>query len=110
MNLESEGIAVIGATDLFLETIEKLTSIELMELDVEIIQGDSCATLSTDDELTHRLLSPVSGRIIERNEKILNDINLLEKDPYFEGWIYKVIPSNIEYDLKYLVPFASDRM
>jgi FixJ family two-component response regulator/glycine cleavage system H lipoate-binding protein len=110
MNLESEGVAVIGATDLFLETIEKLTGIELMEREEEIIQGDSCANLVTDDELTHRLLSPASGRIIERNEKIINDINLLEKDPYFEGWIYKVIPSNIEYDLKYLVPFASDRM
>lgn len=110
VNLESEGFAVIGATDLFLETIEKLVNIELMETDEEIIQGDACAVLITDDELSHRLLSPLSGRIIERNEKIINDINLLEKDPYFEGWIYKVIPSNIEYDLKYLVPFASDRM
>jgi CheY-like chemotaxis protein len=110
MNLESEGIAVIGATDLFLETIEKLVSIELMEVDEDIIQGDSCANLVTKDELAHRLLSPVSGRIIERNERILEDINLLEKDPYFEGWIYKVIPSNMEYDSKYLVPFASDRM
>ncbi len=110
MNLESVGTAVIGATDLFLETIEKLVSIELMEPEEEIIQGDSCANLVTEDELAHRLLSPVSGRIIERNERILEDINLLEKDPYFEGWIYKVIPSNMEYDSKYLVPFASDRM
>ena len=109
MNLETEGIAVIGAADLFLETIEKLERIELLENEEEIIQGDSCATLLTDDELTHRLISPVSGRIIERNERIIDDINLLEKDPYFEGWIYKVIPSNIEYELKYLVPFASDR-
>jgi glycine cleavage system H protein len=110
MNLESVGTAVIGATDLFLETIEKLIHIELMEVEEEIIQGDSCANLVTEDELAHRLLSPVSGRIIERNERILSDINLLEKDPYFEGWIYKVIPSNMEYDSKYLVPFASDRM
>ena len=110
MNLETIGVAVVGATDLFLETIEKLVKIELMENDEEIIQGDICVNLLTDDELAHRLISPVSGRIIERNEKIIDDINLLEKDPYFEGWIYKVIPSNIEYDLKYLVPFASDRM
>jgi FixJ family two-component response regulator/glycine cleavage system H lipoate-binding protein len=110
MNLETIGTAVIGATDLFLETIEKLINIELMETEEEVVQGDTCAVLITDDELSHRLLSPVSGRIIERNEKIISDINLLEKDPYFEGWIYKVIPSNMEYDLKYLVPFASDRM
>ena len=109
MNLKFEGVAEIGATDLFLETIEKLINIELMEIEGEIIQGDSCATLITDDEMIHHLLSPISGRIIERNERLVSDINLLEKDPYFEGWIYKVIPSNIEYDLQYLVPFASDR-
>jgi glycine cleavage system H protein len=110
MNLESEGIAVIGATDLFLETIEKLIKIELMEVDELLIQGDTCANFITDDELVHHFLSPVGGRIIERNEKLLTDINLLEKDPYFDGWIYKVIPTNIEYDMKYLVPCASDRM
>ena len=110
MNLEFEGIAVIGATDFFLETIADVTSIEFMEIEQEIIQGDSCAILLTEDELSHRLLSPVSGRIIERNENLLHDVDLLEKDPYFEGWIYKVIPSNMEYDMKYLVPFASDRI
>jgi FixJ family two-component response regulator/glycine cleavage system H lipoate-binding protein len=109
MNLKYEGVADIGATDLFLETIEKIVSIELMNIEDEIIQGDSCANLETDDELIHHLLAPISGRIIERNEKLLESINLLEKDPYFEGWIYKVIPSNIEYDLKHLVTFASDR-
>jgi CheY-like chemotaxis protein len=110
MNLEPEGIAVIGAADLYLETIEKLVNVELMEVDEIIIQGESCADFLTDDELTHHFLSPVSGRIIERNEKIFTDIDLIEKDPYFEGWIYKVIPSNIEYETKKLVPFASDRM
>lgn len=109
MNLKFEGVAVIGATDLFLETIEDLVNIEMMDIDEEIIQGDSCANLETNDELLHHFLSPISGRIIERNERLFSEINLLEKDPYFEGWIYKVIPSNIEYNLKYLVPFASDR-
>jgi glycine cleavage system H protein len=85
-------------------------NVELMEIDEIIIQGESCADFLTDDELTHHFLSPVSGRIIERNEKIFTDIDLIEKDPYFEGWIYKVIPSNIEYETKKLVPFASDRM
>lgn len=110
MNLEPEGIATIGAADLYLETIEKLVSIELMDVDEIIIQGESCANFLTLDDLTHHFLSPVSGRIIDRNKKLLTDVDLIEKDPYFEGWIYKVIPSNIEYEMKKLVPFASDRI
>lgn len=110
MNIESEGIVILGATSLFMETIIGLNKIELMNIDELLIQGDSCANFITDDELVHHFLSPVGGRIIERNEKPINNINLIEKDPYFNGWIYKVIPANIEYDMKYLVPCASDRM
>jgi glycine cleavage system H protein len=110
VNFESEGIIILGATNLFLEITRVLKSLDLMEVDQQIIQGETCADFITEDELVHHFLSPVGGRIIERNERLLTEINLLEKDPYFSGWIYKVIPANIEYDMKYLIPCASDRM
>jgi CheY-like chemotaxis protein len=110
INHESEGIIILGATNLYLEIIKDLKGINLIELDQKIIQGESCADFVTKDDLLHHFLSPVSGRIIERNEKLLTEINLLGKDPYFSGWIYKVIPADIEYDMKYLTPCASDRM
>ena len=110
INLESEGVATLGATSLFLETIKELKNIELMNIDDVIIQGDSCANFITSDELVHHFLSPIGGRIIERNEILLNEITLMEKDPYFAGWIYKIIPTDLEHDLKFLVSCASDRM
>ncbi len=110
VNHESEGIIILGATNLYLEIIKDLKGICLMEPDEQIVQGESCADFITADEQSHHFLSPVSGRIIERNEKLLSEISLLQKDPYFSGWIYKVIPSDIEYDMKYLTPCSSDRM
>ena len=110
MNLEYEGSALIGATDLFLETINEITKIELMEVEDIILQGNSCAKFETDDNLIHSCLSPLGGRIVERNEKILSDPKLLEKDPYFEGWLYRIIPTDVEYELKYLVSCSSDRL
>ena len=110
MNLESEGIAAVGATDLFLEIINDVLKIELMELEDEIVQGNVCARFETADSLVHNFLSPLSGRIIERNNKLSGNPKLLEKDPYFEGWLYKVIPSDVEFEEKYLVPCSSDRM
>ncbi len=110
INLESEGIAILGATSLFLETIKELKNIELMNVDDLLIQGDSCANFITSDELVHHFLSPIGGRIIERNEILSNEITLMEKDPYFKGWIYKIIPADLEHDLKFLVSCASDRM
>ena len=43
MNLESEGVACLGVTNLFLETIIELTEIELMEVDESLVQGTTCA-------------------------------------------------------------------
>lgn len=109
MNLEYEGAAVVGVTDFFLETIEDTLNVELMEADEILIQGNSCAKFETNDSLIHTCLAPLGGRIVERNERILVDPSLLEKDPFFEGWLYRIIPSDIEYDMKYLNPCSSDR-
>jgi len=106
---ENTGTILIGVTDLFLKIIESIEELELYKLDEEIVQGNQCATLKSKDNLVHNILSPVTGRIIERNEEILNDVNIIEKDPYFEGWLYRIIPSESEYELKQLIPCSSDR-
>ena len=110
MNVEDEGIVKLGATNLFLETIINLNKIELMNVDDLLIQGETCASFISEDDLVHHFLSPVGGRMIERNERLLTDLKLMQKDPYFNGWIYKIIPENIEYDMKNLIPCSSDRM
>ena len=110
MNLESEGSARIGVTNLFLETIDDIAKIDLLEIDDLLIQGNSCAMFETDDNLIHTCLAPLGGRILERNEKLISDPSLIEKDPFFEGWLYRIIPTDIEFDMKYLVACSSDRI
>lgn len=110
MNLEYEGAAIVGVTDFFLETIEVTLMVELLEVDELLIQGNSCAKFETNDGLIHTCLAPLGGRIVERNEWILANPSLLEKDPFFEGWLYRIIPSDIEYDIKFLNPCSSDRI
>jgi len=107
---EREGSVLIGVCDLFIKTIETIQEIEFQENDEEIAQGICCASFKCGNDRIHKILSPVSGRIVEVNENIKNNPNLIEKDPYFEGWIYRVIPANIEYEIKYLIPCSSDRI
>ena len=110
MHLEYEGIAVIGITDLFLRTIKSLSSIDLLEVNDLIYQGNTCAALHTIDDMVHNVLAPIGGKIVERNEKLAENFSLLEKDPYFEGWLYKIIPADFEYDMKYLTPCSTERI
>lgn len=109
-NIEQDGSLRIGVTDLFLRTIGRIIRVELFQTDEEIIQGNVCAHFETDNQLVHNILSPISGKIIEKNQSILGDSNLVEKDPYFKGWIYTTIPSDLEYELKHLTPCSSDRI
>jgi CheY-like chemotaxis protein len=108
--LEDDGSLKVGVTDIFLQTIRTIKKIDLFQIDEEIIQGNTCAQIETEIGLMHNILSPLTGRIVERNDEILENKDLMEKDPYFKGWMYTIIPSDLDYELKHLIPCSSDRL
>jgi FixJ family two-component response regulator/glycine cleavage system H lipoate-binding protein len=108
--VEHEGTALVGVTDLFLKTIDGLKELALSKIDDEVVQGESCASLLSLDGATHAVICPLSGRIVEVNPAPTADPTVIEKDPYFEGWLYRIVPSELESDLKQLAPCSSDRL
>ena len=103
--LEDGGTALVGLTHLFLRVIERIDQMELLGVNSEIAQGNSCAQIRTGDGLSHSVLAPVSGRIVEVNTAATPDA--IEKDPYFSGWLYRCIPSDVDYEMPQLTPFSS---
>ncbi len=110
MNIDYDGSVLIGATDLYIKTIGSIKKINLLNTDDQIVQGQVCARFETEENFTHHLLSPLSGKIISVNEKLTDNLSLAEKDPYFEGWLYRLIPGEYEYEIKKLIPCSSDRI
>ena len=107
---ENDGSVLIGVCDILLKTIESIKELELLDPEDEIVQGICCFTIKTGNERIHRIHSPISGRIIEVNQNLKINPNLIEKDPYFEGWVYRVIPKDVDYEIKHLIPCSSDRL
>jgi len=107
---ERTGSVKVGVTDLFMKTLDTLQSIHLAEPGDEVVQGASCATLTGADGLEHGLMCPVTGHILEANDALVKAPTAVERDPYFEGWMYRVLPSELQYDLKHLTACSSDRM
>jgi len=103
-----DGSVRVGMVDLFLRTIDSVRSIKLLEPEEELVQGNSCAEIDSADDKIHPFLAPISGRIVECNHNIVQQPTLLEKDPYFEGWIYTIIPSDLNYESKVLTPCTTD--
>jgi len=104
------GSVVVGITDLFLKTVDSVENISLMEKDQEILQGNPCAVLVTRDGIQHGILAPISGRIIKKNIRLEDEVTLIEKDPFFNGWLYQVIPDDLNYQMKYLIPGGSEEL
>jgi glycine cleavage system H protein len=47
-------------------------------------------------------MCPLSGSILEVNTEAQLNPSLVEKDPYFRGWLYRILPSNPASDLQWL--------
>jgi glycine cleavage system H protein len=51
--------------------------------------------------------APVTGVLLRGNEKLAADPNVVSRDPYGEGWIAEIKPSNWEADKSSLVSGAA---
>jgi len=110
VHLAGKNSVVAGITDLFNKTIDTIKKIELIEVGDQVAQANFAIKIETENEMIHQIYSPVSGKVVARNEKLLEDYSLLEKDPYFEGWIYQIEPTDFENEIKNLIPCVSDRV
>jgi len=100
--MEDMGTARIGVSDLFLKAAEGIREFELSAIGDDLLQGIPCATATSPDGLIHDIMCPMSGKILEVNTAAQLKPSLVEKDPYFRGWLYQILPSNPESDLRWL--------
>jgi CheY-like chemotaxis protein/glycine cleavage system H lipoate-binding protein len=107
---ERDGTVKVGVTDLFLRTVDGVRELTLSPVGDELVQGSGCASVVAADGLEHSLLCPVSGEVVEVNAAVVEAPADLERDPYFDGWLYRVLPSELQYDLQQLTACSSDRL
>jgi len=90
---EKKKIVRIGITEYFSAREIEIIEIDLPEEGEEFERDDVFGSLESIEEV-YNLVMPVSGTIIQVNEKVLDDVDLLNEDPYEEGWLVKVEMSN----------------
>jgi glycine cleavage system H protein len=90
-HLHETGEARIGVSDLLLHLTGGV-SIEYLKKDGDHIHaGDEIAALSKDGKML-KIVSPVSGDILQVNRKIEHAHGIINTDPYGKGWMLKVRP------------------
>ena len=100
--LDDDGIVTVGMNDFFQQAAGDITYVDLPFEGDEVEAGEVCGKVQSSKWIG-KLVAPVSGEIVEINSDLDADATLINSDPYGEGWIIKLEPSNLEDDLDTLM-------
>lgn len=88
---------VVGITKFAADQLTDVTYVELPHLGDHVFTGESFGSIETVKAVSD-LYGPIDGEVVEVNEELLNDPNLLIKDPYGAAWLVKI---KLEPDAKF---------
>jgi glycine cleavage system H protein len=95
VRLEDDGTLTVGITDHAQEALGDIVFVELPEVDREVVEGESCATVESTKAASD-VYAPLAGRIAEINENIVEDPGLINRDCEGEGWFWRMEPGDEE--------------
>ncbi len=102
VKFNDDGSAKLGVGITFSHSMGEIKDLQMPDNNQEIAQGNEFVNIVSGNSITHRILSPLSGRIIENNSELLKDHDLINRDPFFNGWLTRIIPQDREREVVYL--------
>lgn len=82
-------VIVVGITHYAQDQLGEVVFAELPDIGTDVASGNELGTLESVKAVSE-FLSPVSGEVVEVNEKLEDSPNLINEDPYGEGWLVKI--------------------
>ena len=82
-------IGIVGITDFAQHSLTDIVFAELPQKGKVVEQGKAAMVVESVKSVSD-VFAPVSGEIVEVNEKAGKDSGIINKDPYVEGWLFKI--------------------
>ena len=82
-------VITIGVTDYGQKKLREVVYVELPTVGQRVEEGEAIATLESV-KASAEVYTPASGKVIEVNSKLVDSPELVNDDPYGNGWIAKV--------------------
>ena len=86
-------VAIVGITDFAQSELGDIVYVDIDTVDKQISREDVFGTVEAVKTVSD-LFSPLSGTVQEFNDKLENSPELVNSDPYGEGWIIKMTIDN----------------
>ena len=86
--------AVIGINDYAQDQLGEVVFVELPEIGDSFEKGEEFGTVESVKAVSE-IYMPLSGEVIELNNALEDGPELVNSDPYGDGWIIKIKPSDV---------------
>jgi glycine cleavage system H protein len=100
--IEDDGTVTVGLDAFGSKAAGNIEFIDLPMEEDEFELGEAFGSLESA-KWVGGLLMPVSGMVSGVNESIEDDLTILSEDPYGDGWLIKIKPSDLKDDLTTLI-------
>jgi glycine cleavage system H protein len=87
------GVGTIGITDYAQKELGDVVFVELPQVGSQLEAGDELGSIESVKAVSE-LFSPVSGEVIEVNEALSDKPELVNTDPYGDGWLFEIVADN----------------
>ncbi|TRW48073.1 glycine cleavage system protein GcvH [Aliidiomarina halalkaliphila] len=86
---EGDGVYTVGITDHAQELLGDMVFVELPEVGDNVAAGDDCA-VAESVKAASDIYAPIAGEIIAVNEELEDSPELVNNDPFGDGWLFKI--------------------
>ena len=87
-------LVIVGVTDFAQRELGDIVFIEVETVEEELEKGDTFGIIEAVKTVSD-LFMPISGTVIELNPALEDAPEKINEDPYGEGWLIKIKPSNM---------------
>ncbi|HSG59758.1 MAG TPA: glycine cleavage system protein GcvH [Woeseiaceae bacterium] len=102
---EDDGTVSVGITDHAQAALGDLVYVELPEVNQDVESGGDMAVVESVKAASD-VYAPIDGTVVEVNEALADDPEIINSDPYGEGWIVKLQPAGDIDDGELMTPDA----
>ena len=89
IRVEDDGTVVIGITDHAQSALGDLVFVETPEVGATFDAGEACAVVESVKAASD-VYSPVAGEVVDANGDLADTPELVNQDPYGDGWIMRL--------------------
>lgn len=93
LRAEADGSITIGITDYAQNSLGDLVFVEVPKVGRKVAADENCSVVESVKAASD-VYAPIAGEVVAANDKLGDAPELLNSDPYGEGWLFRIKPAD----------------